>query len=145
MELRPDPNYEGGLVARADIGEGFVVRTKMNQGAGQATHRPETVYLRGVIVAEMVVNGENPEAIQEKIVKKIAQNESQTRRTLTLIDGVVALVPVYNEKIGKEELLKARDNELVEEPTAAVRGLNRGVGPDLGRRRATDETESLVT
>lgn len=131
MELQPDPYHEGGLVARADAGEQLIARTKSFEGAGLADRRPSAVFLRGAVVAEMVLGGENLEAVQEKLVKKIIQEQGEPSRTVTLIDGVVALVPVYNEKIRKEELLPAKNNELIEGPTADVEAPGMKASQDL--------------
>lgn len=125
MELRPDPSYEGGLLARAEPGERLVVKTKSNEGAGLITRYPETVFLRGAVVVELLANSENLEAITERITKEVVQKEGDQGRITTLADGVVATVPVYNNKIRREELLPAKGNELREEPETSIQEIER--------------------
>lgn len=144
MELKPDPSYEGGLLARAESGERLAVKTKSNEGAGLITRYPETVFLRGTVIVELLANGEDLEAITEKITKEVSQEEGDPGRTTTLADGVIATIPVYNNKIRREEMLPAKGNELREEPEVLNQEIDVNAVVAVSELKALDEPETLV-
>ncbi|HEX5447955.1 MAG TPA: hypothetical protein VFW90_02015 [Candidatus Saccharimonadales bacterium] len=110
MELRPDEH--GRLVARPEDGQAFFALTKSSEGAGLVRRRPLSAVLTGPVIEDYISSGENLASVLEKIS---ARNRHEPG-SLRFMEGVVVLVPVYNEKLRREEWLRVKDNHLLEAP-----------------------------